>query len=129
MPVRHAGLKLLDYFSISLLPGAKLTFPAAWSIVVSYANPAGLSGGDGTGGEEGLRRRLFFHCAADVDDIVCDDAKAHPSVHSDEASVVAAGEAVAALDHTDASFGSGAPFLSVTEPALPLLMLAFGAFG
>src|SRR5207245_711716 len=77
----------------------------------------------------GLRGRLLFDGATDVDKIVGDDAKTDPSVHSDEALVAATDEAVPSLDHADASLASGAPFLAVAEPALSLLALAFRAFG
>src|SRR6202521_4495025 len=72
---------------------------------------------------------LLFYRAADVDDVVGDDAERDPAVHSDEALVTAAPEAMAPFDHTDASLASGAPFLAVAEPALFLLALAFKAFG
>jgi hypothetical protein len=71
---------------------------------------------------------VLFHGSADVDDVVCNDAEADPAVHSDEALVAATGEAVAVLDHTDASLASGAPFLAIAEPTLSLLALALGTF-
>src|SRR5207245_6380072 len=72
---------------------------------------------------------LFFHCATDVDDVVCDDAEPDPTLHSGIAFVAAAIEPVSPLDHADASLASGPPFLSVAEPALPLLSFALGALG
>ena len=84
------------------------------------AGPAELDGGRG-----GLRGRLLFHGATDVDDIVGDDAKPDPAVHSDVALVSAAVEAVSPFDDADASFATVAPFLAVAEPALSLLSLAF----
>ena len=80
-------------------------------------------------GGRGLTGHLLFHGTADVDDVVGDDAKPDPSVHSDESLVAATAEAVLPLDHADASLRSGAPFLAVAEPALSLLALAFEAFG
>src|SRR5580704_7001477 len=53
--------------------------------------------------------RLLFHGATDVDDVVGDDAEAHPAVHSDVALVSAAVEAVSPFDDADASLASGAP--------------------
>jgi len=72
---------------------------------------------------------VLFHSAADVDEIVGDDAEPDPAVHPDEALVAAAGEAVPPFDHADAPLRSGAPFLTVTEPALFLLALTLRAFG
>src|SRR5262249_43278574 len=72
---------------------------------------------------------LFCHGATDVDDVIGDDAETNPAVHSDKSLVSAACEAVAPLGHADASFTSGAPFLTVAEPALFLLALALRAFG
>src|SRR5947208_7117024 len=75
------------------------------------------------------RGRLLLHGATDVDDIVGDHTESDPAVHADITFVAAAVETVATLDHTDASLTSDAPLLSVAEPALPLLTLAFGALG
>src|ERR1051326_5063241 len=50
-------------------------------------------------------------------------------MHAGVAAVLAAVEAVAALDHADAAFRSGTPSLSVAEPALLLFPLARGASG
>src|SRR5437867_2513385 len=66
---------------------------------------------------------------AEIDDVVGDHAEADPALHSDKALVTAAVEPVAALDHADASLAAGAPLLTIAEPALLLLALAFGAFG
>src|SRR5260221_2712377 len=86
----------------------------------------------GAEGPSGLRLRrlldgLFFHCATGVDDVVGDDAEPDPTLHSGIAFVVAAIEPVSPLDHADASLASGPPFLSVAEPALPLLSFALRA--
>ena len=72
---------------------------------------------------------LFFHCATDVNDVVGDDTEPDPTLHSGIAFVVAAIEPVSPLDHADASLASGPPFLSVAEPALPLLSFALGTLG
>src|ERR1700716_114731 len=72
---------------------------------------------------------LFFHCATDVDDVVCDDAGPAPTLHSCIAFAAAAIEPVSPLDQADAYLASGPPFLSVAEPALPLLSFALGALG
>src|ERR1700730_8693355 len=73
------------------------------------------------------RSGLLFHSGADIYDVVGDDAEPDPAVHSDETLVAATCEALAPLDHTDSSLGSGAPLLAVAEPALFLLALARGA--
>ncbi len=67
------------------------------------------------------------HREADVDEIVRDHAEAYPTLHSVVAFVSTAVEAVAAFDHADTSFASGAPFLAIAEPALLLLALALAA--
>jgi hypothetical protein len=74
-------------------------FAALWSIAPSNAKPAGVSGGPTKpgGGRDGLRDRVLFHGATDVDDVVGDDAEADPAVHSDVALVTAAVEAVSRL--------------------------------
>src|SRR5262249_52442993 len=76
-----------------------------------------------------LRRRVLFHDAADVDEVVGDDAEAAPALHSSRALVAATAEAVSPFDDADAALASGAPLLAVTEPALFLLAFAFRAFG
>src|ERR1700680_2574441 len=76
-----------------------------------------------------LRRGPLRHGAADVDESVGDDAEPDPARHSGVALVAAAVESVPALDDADAALASGAPFLAVAEPALPLLALALGTFG
>ena len=67
--------------------------------------------------------------ASDVDQIVCDDTEADPAFHAVIAFVAAAGETVPALYDADASLAPGAPFLTVSEPALLLLAFALGALG
>ncbi len=93
--------------------------------------PAGVSGGPelvrlGLGR---LQDGTFFHYATDVDDVVGDDAEPNPTLHSGIAFVAAAIEPVSPLNHADASLASGPPFLSVAEPALPLLSFALRALG
>ena len=57
--------------------------------------------------------------ASDVDQIVCDDTEADPAFHAVIAFVAAAGKGrLPALYNTDASLAAGAPFLTVSEPAL-----------
>src|SRR5262249_3774771 len=70
----------------------------------------------------------LFYRAADVDDVVGDNAEANPAVHSVEAFVAAAIETVSPLDHADAPLASGPPFLPIAEPALLLLAFALTAF-
>jgi hypothetical protein len=70
---------------------------------------------EGKGGRDGLRSRLLFKCATDVDDAVGDDAETGPAVHADGALASGAVEAVSPLDDADASLASGAPFLAVAE--------------
>src|ERR1700674_3485525 len=62
--------------------------------------------------------------AADVDEVVGDDAEANPAFHSGVALVAAAVEAMSAFGDADATLASGAPFLAVAEPALLLLAFA-----
>ena len=71
-----------------------------------------------TGGADlrGGGRGLLVEGAADVDEIVGDDAEADPAFHSVVALVAAAVEAVPAFGHADAALASGAPFLPLTEP-------------
>src|SRR6266436_10111530 len=76
----------------------------------------------------GLLDGLFFHCAADVDEVVGDHTEPDPTPHSIFALVSAAVEPVSPLDHADTSLASGPPFLAVAEPALLLLAFALGAF-
>ena len=81
------------------------------------------------GWQERLRDRLLLDGAPEVEHIVGNDTEPDPAVHPNVALVAASSEAVAPLDHADASFRPGAPFLTVAEPALPLLALALGALG
>jgi hypothetical protein len=72
-------------------------FLVPWSTVCCNARIAGVSGalhGMVSGGLESLP---FFDRATDVDNVVGDDTEPHPPVHSDEALVAAAPEAVAPL--------------------------------
>ena len=56
---------------------------------------------------------MLFHSAADVDEVVGDDAEPDPAFHSVVALVAAANEAVPALGDADASLASGLPFLTL----------------
>ena len=71
----------------------------------------------------------LVECAADVDEIVGDDAEPDPPFHSGLALVAATVKAVSAFGDADAALASGAPFLAVAEPALLLLASAFGTLG
>src|SRR5258705_7734298 len=106
-----------------------MTFPGLRSMGCRKTKPAEVSGGLSWLRLRCLPDRLFFHCAPDVDDVVGDDAEPDPTLHSGIAFVAAAIEPVSPLDHADASLASGPPFLSVAEPALPLLSFALGALG
>ena len=112
--------------SNSYFPAQNCTFPGLRSMGYRKTKPAGVCGGL----ELGLRRlldELLFHCATDVDDVVGDDAE--PDQRFIPASPLCSGNdrARVAADHADASLASGPPFLSVAEPALPLLSFALGA--
>src|SRR5258705_2803742 len=106
-----------------------MTFPGLGSRGCRKTKPAEVSGGLSWLRLRRLTDRLVFHCATDVDDVVGDDAEPDPTLHSGIAFVAAAIEPVSPLDHADASLASGPPFLSVAEPALPLLSFALGALG
>jgi hypothetical protein len=66
---------------------------------------------------------------ANIDEVVGDDAKPDPALHSGIALIAAAAEPMSPFDHADASLASGPPFLAVAEPALLLFAFALGAFG
>ena len=51
--------------------------------------------------------------ATDVDEAVADDAEAHPALHSQVSLVATTSEPVAPLEHADAAFAAGPPFLPV----------------
>jgi hypothetical protein len=71
----------------------------------------------------------LFHCSADVDDVVGNDAEANPTFHPGIAFVAATVKPMPPLSHTDAALASGPPFLAVAKPALLLLAPAFNALG
>src|SRR5258705_9796476 len=106
-----------------------MTFPGLRSMGCRKTKPAEVSGGLSWLRLRRLPERLFFHCATDVDDVVGDDAAPDTTLHSGIAFVEAAIEPVSTLDHADASLASGPPFLSVAEPAIPMLSFALGALG
>ena len=66
---------------------------------------------------------------ANIDDVVGDDPKPDPTLHSGIALIAAAAEPVSPLDDADASLASGPPFLAVAEPALLLFAFALRALG
>src|ERR1700730_15305971 len=106
-------------------------FSRGQSMALRNESPAGSAGGvsDSLSGDgPRLRGLLFFHRAADVDEIVSDHAESDPAFHSDEALVAATIETVSPLDDADASLASGPPFLAVAEPALLLFAFALRVF-
>src|SRR5258706_16121085 len=48
--------------------------------------------------------------AADVDEVVTDDAQTYPALHSAVSFVATATQPVASLEHADAAFTAGPPF-------------------
>src|SRR5258705_917484 len=106
-----------------------MTFPGLRSMGCRKTKPAEVSGGLSWLRLSRIPDRLFFHCATDVDDVVGDESETDLTVHSGIAFVAAAIDPVSPLAHADASLASGPPFLSVAEPALPLLSFALGALG
>src|SRR5215471_19821772 len=62
--------------------------------------------------------RCLACSSGDRYEIVGDHAESDPTLHSIVALISTAIEAIAPLDHADASFASGAPFLAVAEPTL-----------
>jgi hypothetical protein len=72
--------------------------------------PAGVvQSPDGEGAAD-LAGSPLFHCAADVDDVVGNDAEANPTFHPVIAFVAATVKPMPPLSHTDASLASGPPF-------------------
>src|SRR5215467_10659202 len=76
-----------------------------------------------------LLRRLFGYRPTNVNEIVGDDTKPDPTLHSTFALVAATREPMSPLGYADAPLTSGAPFLAVAEPALLLLASALGTLG
>ena len=66
--------------------------------------------------------------AADLDDLVGDNAKADPSLHTFETSIAAAIQSVAPLQHANATFASGPPALSGSKPTRFLQFSPLAAF-
>ena len=56
------------------------------------------------------------HCISDVDEVVGDHSEANPTLHTVGSTITASAQAVAALDHTDASFTTGPPRLRFLKP-------------
>src|SRR6266404_1665562 len=65
---------------------------------------------------------------ADVDQVVGDDAQAHPTLDARQALVATAVESMAALEKTDTTLTASAPLLGVAEPAFLLEALALHTF-
>ena len=74
-----------------------------------------------------LRRGL--EDAADVDQIVGDDAQSDKASHAIGSLVAATIDPMAAFEDADAAFTAGAPFLKLLEPTLLLPLFAGGALG
>src|SRR5271166_171138 len=92
--------------------------------------PAGPTlGGTAQDCRDQLGGRLGSDSAAEIDEIVGDDPKPDPALHSIVAGISAPVEAMSSLAHTDAALAPGAPSLPVAEPALLLFAPAVGAFG
>jgi hypothetical protein len=81
------------------------------------------------GGQGLLRLRRLFQNAADVDEVVGDDAEANPAIHSGRSLVAATAKALSPFDDADVPLASGALLLAVAEPSFFLLPFAFRAFG
>src|SRR5437870_4572150 len=81
----------------------------------------------------GVKLALIFDPVGEdpphVDEVVTDDAESNPTVHPVVAFVPAAIESMTPLDHADAPFATGSPFLPIAEPALLLLLLPLRALG
>lgn len=74
-----------------------------------------------------LSGRSLAHYPTDIYEIIGDHTESHPALHSVVTFVSATIQTVSPLDHADATLASGAPFLAVAEPALPLLALTIRA--
>jgi|SRR5437870_3015368 len=68
------------------------------------------------------------HCQepTDIDQIVCDDAQAHPPLHASVSPITTAIQSMAPFEHADATFCSGSPPLASAEGALLLAPSSFG---
>jgi hypothetical protein len=69
------------------------------------------------------------HSESHVDEIIGNHGESYPAFQSRFSFISAAIESVAPLDHANAPFASGPPFLALAEPAFLLFPLALGAFG
>ena len=92
---------------------------------VAALRPAGYEGSGGTNSALGRGGERV----ADVDQVVGDDAQAHPALDARQALVATAVQAVAALEKTDATLTASAPLLSVAEPAFLFEPLALRTLG
>jgi hypothetical protein len=71
---------------------------------------------------------LQGEAAADLDDVVGDNAKADPALHAFETSIAAAIHSMAPLQHANATFASGPPALSGAKPTRFLQFSPLAAF-
>ena len=71
---------------------------------------------------------LQCQAATDLDDVVGDHPKPNPAPHSFKASVPAAIQSVAPLQHANAAFASGPPALPGSEPTRFLQFSSLAAF-
>src|SRR5260370_30676939 len=71
---------------------------------------------------------LRCQAVTDLDDVVRDHPKANPSLHAFKASVPAAIQSVAPLQHADAAFASGPPALPGSEPTRSLQFSSLATF-
>src|SRR6266436_5580278 len=72
---------------------------------------------------------LQSQAAADLDDVVRDDSKADPSLHTFQASIAAAVQPMTTFQHADAALASGPPTLPGAEPTRSLQFSPLAAFG
>src|SRR5215467_256808 len=68
-----------------------------------------------------LYRQLTTH----VDEVIGDNAQAHPSSQARHAAISASCQAMSPFEHADSAFASGSPLLAVLEPASLLQSASF----
>src|ERR1039457_5473410 len=83
---------------------------------------------DGRDNRANMASGLGCQGAADIDEVVADDAQTHPSLHSAVSFVATTIQPVASLEHADAAFAAGPPSLSILEPACFLERCAIFTF-
>ena len=76
----------------------------------------------------GISDPLQCQAATDLDDVVCDDPKANPALHTFESPIPTAIQSVAPLQHTNTAFASGPPALPGPEPTRSLQFSSLAAF-